>query len=103
MNYKRLFFLMTWLLLNTANAADESDYYKLITITHSKSPTASRSKQWRPGDGIALEASGMTAMKDGRLAVTIRKGEVWLLDGVYDDPPISALLDLAHPPGSRRG
>ncbi len=29
----------------------------------------------------------MTFLDDRRLAVAIRKGEVWILDGVYDDPP----------------
>jgi hypothetical protein len=68
--------------------ADEEDYYRLITISASKAPTASRSKNWKPSpEGLPLEISGMTVLDDSRLAVAIRKGEVWILDGVYDDPP----------------
>lgn len=37
-------------------------------------------------DGIKLEASGMTVMPDGKLAVSVRKGEVWLLDHPEADP-----------------
>ena len=71
-------------------AADEDDYYRLISIVTSKASTASRSKQWKPAPkGLTLEVSGMAALDDGRLAVTIRKGEVWILDNVYKDPPDS--------------
>ena len=70
------------------SADRESDYYRLITIAASESPTASRSKQWRPAPGgLALEVSGLEVMDNRRVAVAIRKGEVWILDGVYEDPP----------------
>ena len=69
-------------------ADDESDYYRLVTILSSKAPTGSRSKFWKPPpQGLVLEVSGMARVGQNRLAVTIRKGEVWFLDGVYDDPP----------------
>ena len=69
-------------------AADENDYYRMISIVTSQAPTESRSKFWKPApDGLALEVSGLAAVDDRRLAVAIRKGEVWLLDGVYEDPP----------------
>ena len=72
---------------SVVRAAEESDYYRLISVVTSKSPTDSRSKTWKPGtDGPALEVSGMTLFADNRLAVTVRKGEVWILDGVYDEP-----------------
>ncbi|MBI1372459.1 MAG: hypothetical protein GC159_06825 [Phycisphaera sp.] len=32
--------------------------------------------------GLKLEASGLAALPDGRLAIAIRKGEVWIADGV---------------------
>jgi hypothetical protein len=74
--------------LATAGAGDESDYYRLVTIMSSKAPTGSRSKFWKPPPkGLVLEVSGMTPLDKRRLAVTIRKGEVWFLDGVYDLPP----------------
>ena len=68
--------------------ADESDYYRTVTITASKSATQSRSKRWKPApNGLALEVSGLAVLDDQRIAVAIRKGEVWILDGVCDDPP----------------
>lgn len=66
----------------------EDDYYRLMTVVASKAETESRSKNWKPSpDGLPLEISGMAFLDDSRLAVTVRKGEVWILDGVYDDPP----------------
>src|SRR5947209_20401708 len=60
--------------------------YEITDILTADSPSASRSKDWKPGEGIALEVSGMDFMPDGKLAVVIRKGEVWLLDGVLTRP-----------------
>ncbi len=72
----------------TITRADEDDYYRLITVSASKAATDSRSKTWKPSpEGLPLEISGMAFLDDSRLAVAIRKGEVWILDGVYDDPP----------------
>ena len=69
-------------------AAEESDYYRLIPIVTSQAKTASRDVNWRPAtDGPALEVSGITVLDDDRIAVAIRKGEVWILGGVYDEPP----------------
>lgn len=71
-----------------AEAAVENDYYRLISVATSESPTESRSKHWKPApDGLALEVSGLAIVDDRRIGVTIRKGEVWFIDGVYDDPP----------------
>ncbi len=68
--------------------ADTDEYYRLISVATSKATTDSRSQNWKPApDGLALEISGMTFLDDSRLAVAIRKGEIWILDGVYDDPP----------------
>lgn len=68
-------------------AAGENDYYRLISVATSEAPTDSRSKRWKPAPGgLALEVGGLTVVDDKRVAVAIRKGEVWLLDGVYDDP-----------------
>lgn len=79
--------LVAWASVTTGRA-DENEYYRVISIATPKSATDSRSKTWKPApDGLALEVSGMTLLDDGRLAVAIRKGEVWILDGVYDDPP----------------
>lgn len=71
-----------------AAAAEENDYYRLVPIVSVEASTESRSKSWKPApEGLALEISGMTALDDRRIAVAIRKGEIWILDGVYDDPP----------------
>jgi len=68
--------------------AGEEDYYRMISVATSEAPTTSRSKQWKPApNGLALEVSGLEVLDDRRVAVAIRKGEIWFLDGVYDDPP----------------
>ena len=36
-------------------------------------------------DSILLEVGGLDALQDGRLAVTTRRGEVWLIDGAYGE------------------
>lgn len=80
--------LMITLLLLANVAADEEKYYRLVSITTPRAPTDSRAKNWKPApDGLALEVSGLAVLDDQRIAVAIRKGEVWILDGVYDDPP----------------
>jgi glucose/arabinose dehydrogenase len=72
----------------TARAADENDYYRIVTISAPKAQTDSRSATWKAApDSLVLEVSGLAPLDDGRLGVAIRKGEVWLLGGVYDDPP----------------
>lgn len=73
--------------LALAGGAAASDAYEIQTILTASSPSASRSTTWKPGDGLALEVSGMDFMKDGRLAVAIRKGEVWLLDARHAATP----------------
>lgn len=70
--------------------AAEKDYYRLLSVATSKAPTESRSKNWKPSpEGLPLEISGMTFLDDQRLAVAIRKGEIWILDGVYDEPAVN--------------
>ncbi len=61
--------------------------YEILDILTADSPSASRSTDWKPGAGIALEVGGMDFTADGKLAVAIRKGEVWLLDGVLGGAP----------------
>ncbi len=79
--------LSTWAVPQVSRG-DENDYYRLMTLSTSAAQTDSRSKYWKPApDGLALEIGGMDFVDDSRLAVAIRKGEVWILDGVYDDPP----------------
>jgi hypothetical protein len=72
----------------SAYAAEESDYYKIITL-----PT--------PRD-VSFEVGGLDVLEDGRVATAIRKGEVWLIDGIYDDPPLNIsfkrIADALHEP-----
>ena len=72
----------------TVTSHTEDDYYRLISVSTSQAQTDSRAKTWKPApDGLALEISGIAVLDDHRVAVAIRKGEVWILDSVYDDPP----------------
>lgn len=67
---------------------EESDFYRLVPVAVSETSTNSRSANWKPApDGLALEVSGLTVLDDRRVAVAIRKGEIWILEGVYDEPP----------------
>lgn len=66
----------------------ENDFYKLISVHTSKSSQHSRAANWKPApEDLALEVSGLAVLDEDRVAVTIRKGEIWILKGVFDDPP----------------
>ncbi len=65
----------------SAVAADKP--YSITDILTASTTANSRSADWKPGQGITLEVSGMDWLPDGRLAVAIRKGEVWILDHVH--------------------
>lgn len=54
-------------------AEKENTYYRLVTLPHPKD--------------VVLEVGGLTVLKDGRVAVALRKGEVWIIDNAYSDPP----------------
>ncbi len=41
-------------------------------------------------EGVALEVGGLAVMDDGRPIVSTRRGEVWIVDGAYADPPFDA-------------
>jgi hypothetical protein len=81
--------LLCWLsVAAVAKPAEENDYYRLVSVAVAETSTSSRAKNWKPApDGLALEVSGLSVLDDRRVAVAIRKGEIWILDGVYDDPP----------------
>jgi glucose/arabinose dehydrogenase len=80
-------------LLSAGSLAGNSGYV-IQDILTADSPSASRSTSWKPGAGIPLEVGGMDFMADGKLAVAIRKGEVWLLDGVLGPRPDQARYTL---------
>jgi glucose/arabinose dehydrogenase len=75
------------------NAA-ATEGYAIQTLLTANSRTSSRSATWKPGDGIVLEVGGMDFTGDGKLAVAIRKGEVWLIDGVKGASPGPASYTL---------
>jgi len=86
--------LLTLALLAAARVASAASPYEITDILTANSPSASRSKDWKPGSGIPLEISGMDWTADGMLAVAIRKGEVWLLDGVLVAKPDAVTYKL---------
>src|SRR3954468_9766911 len=43
----------------------ESDYYKIL--------------RFQPPPGVVLEVGGLEMMPDGRLAVSTRRGEIWMV------------------------
>ncbi|MFT5854975.1 MAG: hypothetical protein ACI8XO_002223 [Verrucomicrobiales bacterium] len=67
-----------------ASADEVKTSYEVFELMSASSPSDSRAKQWKPGDGITMEVSGMEWVKDS-LAVSIRKGEVWMINN-----PLSA-------------
>lgn len=75
---KRLATTIAFTILPFALGNPAYERFEILTAT---SPNAPRSKEWQPGEGIPLEISGMTWTSDDRLAVAIRKGEVWLIEG----------------------
>ena len=66
--------------------AQSNSYYSVDDILLGTSPTNSRATDWKPDEGLALEATGLAMLDGDRLAVAIRKGEVWTLEGVSGDP-----------------
>ena len=77
-----------------AGALAAAPQYQIADILTADAPSASRSKDWKPGAGIPLEVSGMDWMPDGRLAVATRKGEVWMLEGVLAPIPNKVTFKL---------
>ena len=54
----------------------ESNHYRMLTILEPKD--------------VVLEVGGLTVLPDGRPVVTTRRGDVWIVEGAYDDPPFAA-------------
>lgn len=64
----------------------QARFYRMIPLAGSASASHSRAPDWRPGSDLALEVTGLAPLSDGSLAVAIRKGEVWLIDGASGPP-----------------
>ncbi len=58
----------------------EARHYRLLTVLEPP--------------GVVLEVGGLDILPDGRPVVTTRRGEVWIIDGAYDDPPFDASFTL---------
>ena len=56
--------------------------YEVLDLLTAATPSDSRDKQWKPGGDIVLEISGMDWVGPDRLGVTLRKGDVYFIDGV---------------------
>lgn len=80
----------------------ENDFYRLETLVSAQAKTHSRDKRWRPDTNeVVLEVTGMTTLDDDRLAVAIRKGEIWILSNLDGDPrniEYSLFADALHDP-----
>lgn len=68
---------LLFLALSSLAAAQQP--YVITDLLTASTTANSRSTDWKPGQGITLEVSGMDWLPDGRLAVCIRKGEVWIV------------------------
>ncbi|MEJ7645572.1 MAG: plastocyanin/azurin family copper-binding protein [Chryseolinea sp.] len=77
-----------------SRALTEEDYYELRTLSI-------------PED-IKLEVGGMAVLKDGRVAVSTRRGEIWMIDNAYSAQPhyrrfasgLHEVLGLAYKDGA---
>jgi len=77
--------LLSLALLTTACLAEEADYYRIVTLDAPKD--------------LKLEVGGIAPLPDGRVAVAIRKGEVWFIDGpLTDKPKFSLFASGLHEP-----
>ncbi len=55
-----------------------------------------------PPEGVAFEVSAVEVLPDGRVVVALRKGEVWIVDGLYDNNPATTtfkkIAEALHEP-----
>lgn len=72
---KRVFYACASLLLSVVAVAPVQAANESYTVTPYVLP-----------DGIKLEASGLALLPDGKLAVSVRKGEIWILQNPMANP-----------------
>ena len=64
-------------------AAKESDYYRIVTC--------------EVPEDVELEATAFQLMPDGRMAVSSRRGEIWMIENpLADSVPSSKFRRFAH-------
>ena len=56
--------------------------YERFEILTAGGEKDSRDPTWKPSEGIPMEVSGMEWV-EGKLAVCIRKGEIWMLENPF--------------------
>jgi len=71
---------------------EDDPWYRVTKLFTSRTLSHSRDKTWKPGKGPAMEVSGLDVLPDGRVAVAIRKGEIWLIDNAEADDPTELAL-----------
>lgn len=77
-------FLIWCISLYVVTAEETKASYERFAVLTSDAATHSRSTSWKPGEGLPLEVSGMEWMGES-LAVSVRKGDVWLIDNVLSN------------------
>lgn len=65
-----------------ANLSASEPGYEVLDLLTAATSSDSRDKQWKPSGEIVLEVSGMDWIGPDRLGVTLRKGDVYFVDGV---------------------
>ncbi len=65
--------LSTWCNAQTSRPQAEEDFYALKTIAIP--------------ENIKLEVGGLAVLQDGRLAVSTRRGEIWMINNAYEGKP----------------
>ena len=66
-----------------AKPPTEDDYYQLL--------------RFQPPEGVVLEAGGIEIMPDGKVAVSSRRGEIWMIDNALaKDPKEARFTRFAH-------
>lgn len=69
-----LFFLPSWLVAQSTSSVDqESLYYQLQTL--------------RSPEGVVLEVGGLAFLPEGQLAVSTRRGEIWIVENWDTETP----------------
>ncbi|MCH8823355.1 MAG: hypothetical protein IH984_07590 [Planctomycetes bacterium] len=58
----------------------EAEHYRVLSIIEP--------------ENVVLEVGGIDILDDGRPIIATRRGEVWIIEGAYDDPPFDAKFKL---------
>ncbi|MHC5005137.1 MAG: hypothetical protein ACYTJ0_18680, partial [Planctomycetota bacterium] len=88
----RIVTLLNYYLERDFPSSPESAHYRLLSVLEP--------------EHVVLEVGGLDVMPDGRPIVTTRRGEAWIVDGAYDDPPFDCTFTrfafgLHEPLGAR--